>query len=67
MATYYKNKCRGCGHKNRYIIIIVVALLALSCGNGKGDKVNEPIDGGHGIGIDTAAVHIIQCQEEIAK
>ena len=52
---------------NRYIIIICVALLALSCGNGKGDKVNEPIDGGHGIGIDTAAVHVIQCQEEIAK
>ena len=52
---------------NKYIIIIGAALLVLSCGNGKGDKVNEPIDGGHGIGIDTAAVHIIQCQEEIAK
>ena len=53
--------------KNRFIIIIGVALLVLSCGNGKGDKVNEPIDGGHGIGIDTAAINIIQCQEEIAK
>lgn len=44
-------------------IISLLALLLLSCGNGNGDKVNEPIDGGHGIGIDTAAVHIIQCQE----
>ena len=53
--------------KMNKFIIIGVALIMFSCGNGKGDKVNEPIDGGHGIGIDTAAVHVIQCQEEIAK
>lgn len=46
-------------------IILLIGLVA--CNNSKGDKVNDPIDGGHGIGIDTAAVHIIQCQEEIAK
>ena len=27
---------------NRYIIIIGVVLLALSCDNGKGGKINEP-------------------------
>ena len=48
---------------NRYIIIIGVALVALSCGNGKGDKVNEPYDGGHGIGIDTATVKQIRYTE----
>lgn len=46
------------------IIIIGVALVALSCGNGKGDKVNEPYDGGHGIGIDTATVNEIQRYED---
>ena len=49
---------------NRYIIIICIALGALSCGNGKGDKVNEPYDGGHGIGIDTATVKEIQRYED---
>lgn len=27
---------------NRYIIIIGLALLVLSCDNGKGGKINEP-------------------------
>ena len=45
---------------NRCIIIIGVALLILSCGNGKGGKINELYDGGHGIGIDTATVNEIQ-------
>ena len=42
---------------NKYFIIIGVALLVLSCGNGKGGKINEPYDGGHGVGIDTATVN----------
>ena len=54
------------GMMNRYIII-GITLLLLSCGNGKGGKVNELYDGGHGNGIDTAAIHVIQCQEEIAN
>ena len=48
---------------NRFIII-GVALFALSCGNGKSDKMNEPYDGGHGIGIDTATVNEIQRYED---
>ena len=48
---------------NRYIII-GVALLVLSCGNGKGGKINEPYDGGHGIGIDTARVNEIVRYED---
>ena len=52
---------------NRYIIIIGVALLALSCDNGKGGKINEPYDGGHGIGIDTETVHKIQQYEDSIK
>ena len=50
--------------RNKYIIIIGVALLVLSCGNGKGGKTNEPYDGGHGIGIDTMTVHEIERYEE---
>ena len=38
-------------------IIIGVAMLLLSCGNGR--KSEAPIDGGHGIGIDTATVNEI--------
>ena len=38
--------------------IIGVTLLLLSCGNGR--KNDAPIDGGHGIGIDTATVNEIQ-------
>ena len=52
---------------NRYIIIIGVALLALSCDNGKGGKVNEPYDGGPGIGIDTETVNKIQQYEDSIK
>ena len=49
---------------NRYIIIIGVVFVALSCSNGKGGKINEPYDGGHGIGIDTATVHEIERYED---
>jgi len=52
---------------NRYIIIIGVALLALSCDNGKGGKINEPYDGGPGIGIDTETVNKIQQYEDSIK
>ena len=45
-------------------VLIIIAQLLLSCGNGKGGNVN---DGGHCVGIDTAAVHAIQCQEDIAN
>lgn len=44
---------------NKYNIIIGVALLLLSCGNGKGGKMSEPYAGGHGIGIDTETVNSI--------
>ena len=50
--------------KNRYLIVLGVALVALSCNNGKGGKINEPFDGGHGIGIDTATVHEIERYED---
>ena len=53
------------GDRIKYIIIIGVALL-MSCGNGKGGKVNGPYDGGHGIGIDTATVHKIEhCEDSV--
>ena len=48
---------------NRYIII-GVAFIALSCGNGKGGKINDPYDGGHGVGIDTATVNEIVRYED---
>lgn len=51
----------------RYIILLCIALLALSCDNGKGDKVNELIDGGHGIGIDTISLHKIEKHEDSIK
>ena len=41
----------------KFIPIIIIAVLLLSCCNGKGGKNNEPYDGGHGIGIDTATIH----------
>ena len=41
-----------------------MALVALSCGNGKGSMINEPYDGGHGIGIDTARVNEIERYED---
>jgi hypothetical protein len=43
--------------RSKYYIIGVMLLL-LSCGNG--GKNDAPIDGGHGIGIDTATVNEIQ-------
>ena len=39
-------------------------MLALSCDNGKGGKINEPSSGGHGIGIDTETVKQIQQYED---
>ena len=53
--------------KKVHYIIIVLALLFLSCGNGKGGKNYEPLDGGHGIGIDTATVHEIERNEDSIK
>ena len=50
--------------RNRFSILLGFALLLLSCGNGKGGKINEPYDGGHGIGIDTATVNEIQRYED---
>ena len=41
----------------KYTPIILFVALLLACGNGKGGKNNEPYDGGHGIGIDTATIH----------
>ena len=48
----------------KYIPIIIVMVLFLACGNGKGGKNNEPYDGGHGIGIDTATIHQIDLVED---
>ena len=50
------------GMRSKYYIIIGVALLLLSCGNGRNSEV--PIDGGHGIGIDTATVNEIKHYED---
>lgn len=47
--------------------IVGVSLIVLSCGNGKGGKTNEPYDGGHGIGIDTATVHEIERYEDSVR
>lgn len=49
--------------KTKYIIL-GVALLLVSCDNGKRGKLNEPYDGGHGIGIDTATVQEIERYED---
>ena len=48
----------------KFIPIIIIAVLLLSCGNGKGGKNNEPYDGGHGIGIDTATIQQIDLVED---
>ena len=48
----------------KFIPIIIIAVLLLSCGNGKGGKNIEPYDGGHGIGIDTATIHQIDLIED---
>ena len=38
-------------------IIIIVIFLIAACGNSNGGKTDVPIDGGHGIGIDTATMN----------
>ena len=48
----------------KFIPIIIIAVLLLSCCNGKGGTNNEPYDGGHGIGIDTATIHQIDMMED---
>ena len=48
----------------KYIPIIIITALFLACGNGKGKQVDEPYDGGHGIGIDTATIHQIDMMED---
>ena len=48
----------------RIYIIIGIVLLLLSCSDGKGGKINQPYDGGHGIGIDTETVKQIQQYED---
>lgn len=53
------------GMRSKYYIIIGVALLLLSCVNGR--KNEAPIDGGHGIGIDTATVNEIKHYEDSIK
>lgn len=52
---------------NKYIIIMGIALILLSCGDGQGGKINQPYDGGHGIGIDTATMNQIQRYEDSIK
>ena len=51
---------------NKIVSVAFVFLLSafLVCCNGKGGKNNEPYDGGHGIGIDTATIHQIDLVEE---
>ena len=48
----------------KYIPIILLVVLLFACGNGKEGKNNEPYDGGHGIGIDTATIHQIDMMED---
>ena len=48
----------------RLVSILLFVALLLACGNGKGGKNNEPYDGGHGIGIDTATIHQIDSIDE---
>ena len=48
----------------RCIPIIIIVALLLACGNGKGRQVDEPYDGGHGIGIDTATIHQIELMQD---
>ena len=48
----------------KYTPIILFVALLLACGNGKGGKIDEPYDGGHGIGIDTATIHQIDLVED---
>ena len=48
----------------KYFPIILLVALFLACGNGKVRQVDEPYDGGHGIGIDTATIHQIDSIDE---
>ena len=48
----------------KHISIILFVTLLLACGNSKGGKNNEPYDGGHGIGIDTATIHQIDLVDD---
>ena len=48
----------------KHISIILFVTLLLACGNGKGGKNNEPYDGGHGIGIDTATINQLDLVED---
>ena len=48
----------------KYIPIIIIVVLFLACGNGKRRQVDEPYDGGHGIGIDTATIHQMELMED---
>ncbi len=48
----------------KHIPIILLVVLFLACGNGKGGKIDEPNDGGHGIGIDTATVNQLDLVED---
>ena len=48
----------------KYFPIIIFMALLLACGNGKGRQVDEPYDGGHGIGVDTATIHQIDSLDE---
>ena len=51
---------------NKIVSVAFVFLLSafLVCCNSKGGKNNEPYDGGHGIGIDTATIHQIDMMED---
>ena len=51
---------------NKIVSVAFVFLLSafLVCCNGKGEKNNEPYDGGHGSGIDTATIHQIDMMED---
>lgn len=51
-------------HMRKACIIICIAFLLLSCSDGQGGKINQPYDGGHGIGIDTETVKQIQQYED---
>lgn len=44
----------------KILSFLFLFILLMSCGNGNGGKNDAPIDGGHGIGIDTATVNEIQ-------
>ena len=51
---------------NKLISVVLIFLQSafLACGNGKGGKINNPYDGGHGIGIDTATINQLDLIED---